>query len=187
MVNEILPKMEPPCISEAIHLLMDLPDTKRTKGCDRSPVLVPPISRILQHQINKLGPLRLPKYPVVVAVVPTLNLINVGCQEAVQGVPGYNINASFMMREPYRTTIKIRLESTMPFNWLWFSRGKWVRILLCLVSRSCHRSSGSLSYVYPPTMLAIDASASLARSKKFSIHVEEPAFGTLYMAVKIIG
>ena len=45
---------------------------------------------------------------------------------------------------------------------------------------------GLMSYVYPPTMLAIDASASLARSKKFSIHVEEPAFGTLSMAIKII-
>ena len=120
MVNEILPKMEPPCISEAIHLLMDLPDTKRTKGCDRSPVLVPPISRILQHQINKLGPLRLPKYPVVVAVALRLNLINVGGKEAIQGVTGHNDN---IIRKPHRTTIKIRLELMIPFNWPWLSRG----------------------------------------------------------------
>ena len=36
-------------------------------------------------------------------------------------------------------------------------------------------------------MLAMDASDSLAKSKKFSTHVEEPAFGTFTMAVKIIG
>ena len=77
MVDEIFPEMESLCVSAPKHLLMDLPDTRRTKGCDRSPVLVPPISGFLQHQINKLGPLRLPKYPVVVAVVPALNLINV--------------------------------------------------------------------------------------------------------------
>ena len=82
-LDEIFPEMESLCISAPIHFLIDLPDTRRTKGCDRSPVLVPPISRFLQHQINKLGPLRFPKYPVVVAVVPTLNLVNVGGKETV--------------------------------------------------------------------------------------------------------
>lgn len=39
----------------------------------------------------------------------------------------------------------------------------------------------------PPTMLAIEASVSLAKSKKFSTHVEEPAFGTLYRIVNTMG
>ena len=68
------------------------PQTGRAKGGDRSPVLVPP-SRLSQHQLNKLGPLWLPKYPPVVAVRPRLNLVNVGGKEAVEGVTGgLNIN-----------------------------------------------------------------------------------------------
>ena len=35
-------------------------------------------------------------------------------------------------------------------------------------------------------MLAMAASVSLANSKKFSTHVEEPAFGTLSIPVKIM-
>ena len=83
LLDEHFPKMKSLCLPAPIRLLLVLPDTRRTKGCDRSPVLVPPISRLLQHQINKLGPLRLPKYPVVVAVVPALNLVNVRGKEAV--------------------------------------------------------------------------------------------------------
>ena len=42
------------------------------------------------------------------------------------------------------------------------------------------------TYVNPPTMLAMAASVSLANSKKFSTHVDEPAFGTWSMSVKIM-
>ena len=102
------------------------PEARRTKGGDGSPVLVPPItcSGLCQHQINKFGPLWLAKYPVVVAVGPRLNLVNVWGEEAVKGVAGHNINSSYLIvKRSHRTTIKIRLESTMPFNWPWFSRG----------------------------------------------------------------
>ena len=95
------------------------PQTRRAKGGDRSPVLVPP-SRLPQHHLNELGPLWLSKYPVVVAVAPRLNLINVGGKEAIQGVTGHNDN---IIRKPHRTTIKIRLELMILFNCPWFSRG----------------------------------------------------------------
>ena len=55
-------------------------------------MLVPPL-RLPQHHLNELGPLRLPKYPPVVAVRSRLNLVDVGGKEAVQGVTGvHNIN-----------------------------------------------------------------------------------------------
>ena len=43
-------------------------------------------STLLQHQINEVRPLGLPEHPVVVAVVPILNLVNVRGKEAVQGM-----------------------------------------------------------------------------------------------------
>ena len=43
-------------------------------------------SRLLQHPINEVRPLGLPEHPVVVAVVPILDLVNVRGKEAVQGM-----------------------------------------------------------------------------------------------------
>ena len=43
-------------------------------------------SGLLQHPINEVRPLWLPEHPVVVAVVPILDLVNVRGKEAVKGM-----------------------------------------------------------------------------------------------------
>ena len=43
-------------------------------------------SGFLQHQINEVRPLGLPEHPVVVAVVPVFDLVNVRGKEAVKGM-----------------------------------------------------------------------------------------------------
>ena len=70
------------------YIKTELPEARRTKGGDRSPMFIPSVSSstLLQHQINEVRPLGLPEHPVVVAVVPILNLVNVRGKEAVQGM-----------------------------------------------------------------------------------------------------
>ena len=62
-----------------------LPETRRTKGGDRSPVFIPPPS-LAQHHLNKLGPVQISENPAVVAVRPGLNLVYVRGEEAIQRV-----------------------------------------------------------------------------------------------------
>ena len=78
-------------------------------------------SRLLQHPINEVRPLWLPEHPVVVAVVPVLDLVNVRGKEAVQGM---SKKICFKVKgKLHLTTMKIRLESMMLFSCGWFSFG----------------------------------------------------------------
>ena len=63
------------------------PYAGRTKRADGSPMLIPSLSRFLQHHIHKLGKRRPAENPVVIIVCSRLDLVKVGSKEAVQGVP----------------------------------------------------------------------------------------------------
>ena len=93
------------------------PYAGRTKRADGSPMLIPSLSRFLQHHIHKLGKRRPAENPVVITVCSRLDLVKVGSKEAVQGVPA--IDSQSIIWDSHLTTMKIRLELIIWFSWAW--------------------------------------------------------------------
>ena len=93
------------------------PYAGRTKQAHRSPMLIPSLSRFLQHHIHKLGKRRPAENPVVITVCSRLDLVKVGSKEAVQGVPA--IDSQSITWVTHLTTMKIKVEWIIWFSWAW--------------------------------------------------------------------